>query len=66
LIYIKPGSRPGAGGNVWFPPPDTRLEPLVNLQKLFEKSENSAVAVAVTIFIVFHFGMLMLFDIVKF
>jgi hypothetical protein len=38
----------------------------VNLQKLFEKSENSAVAVAVTIFIVFHFGMLMLFDIVKF
>ena len=38
----------------------------MNMQKLFEKSENAAVVAAVAIFIVFHFGMLMLFDIVKF
>lgn len=36
----------------------------MNMQKIFEKSENSAVMVAVTIFIVFHFGMLMLFELV--
>lgn len=34
------------------------------LQKIFEKSENMAVFVTVTIFLVFHFGMLMLFKIV--
>ena len=34
------------------------------LQKIFEKSENTAVFVTVTIFIVFHFGMLWLFKIV--
>ena len=37
----------------------------MNMQRIFEKSENSAVVVAVAVFIVFHFGMLMLFDIVK-
>jgi hypothetical protein len=37
----------------------------MNMQKLFNKSENSAVVAAVAVFIVFHFGMLMLFDIVK-
>ncbi len=42
------------------------LEIPVNMQALFEKNENSAVAAAVMIFIIFHFGMLMLFDIVKF
>lgn len=34
------------------------------LQKIFEKSENMAVFVTVMIFLVFHFGMLMLFKIV--
>ena len=34
------------------------------MQKLFEASENKAVAAAVALFIVFHFGLLMLFDIV--
>lgn len=38
----------------------------MNMQRLFEKSENSAVVAAVTIFAIFHFGMLLLFDIVKF
>ncbi len=37
----------------------------MNLQKLFDQSENSAVFAAVAIFIVFHFGMLYLFEIVK-
>lgn len=35
------------------------------MQKLFEQGENSAVFAAIAIFIVFHFGMLYLFDIVK-
>jgi len=34
------------------------------LQKIYEKSENSAVFVTVAIFIIFHFGMLYLFKIV--
>jgi hypothetical protein len=34
------------------------------LQKIFEKSENTAVFVTVLIFLIFHFGMLMLFKIV--
>jgi hypothetical protein len=34
------------------------------LQKIFDKSENTAVLVTVLIFLVFHFGMLMLFKIV--
>jgi hypothetical protein len=34
------------------------------LQKIFEKSENTAVFVTVMIFLIFHFGMLMLFKIV--
>jgi hypothetical protein len=34
------------------------------MQKLFSKSENSAVTYAVAIFIVFHFGMLYLFSLV--
>jgi hypothetical protein len=34
------------------------------LQKIFEKSENTAVLVTVLVFIVFHFGMLYLFRIV--
>jgi hypothetical protein len=34
------------------------------MQKLFSKSENSAVAYAVALFIVFHFGMLYLFSLV--
>ena len=34
------------------------------LQKIFEKSENTAVFVTVLIFICFHFGMLYLFKIV--
>ena len=38
----------------------------MNMQKLFERSENSAVVAAVTLFVVFHFGMLLLFDIVRF
>jgi hypothetical protein len=36
----------------------------MNFQRIFEKSENSAVMVGVTLFIVFHFGMLYLFGIV--
>jgi len=34
------------------------------LQRIFEKSENTAVFITVLIFIVFHFGMLLLFRIV--
>lgn len=34
------------------------------LQKIFEKSENTAVLVTVLIFIIFHFGMLLLLKIV--
>lgn len=34
------------------------------LQKIFDKSENSAVFITVLIFIIFHFGMLFLFRIV--
>lgn len=34
------------------------------LQKIFDKSENSAVFITVLIFIIFHFGMLYLFRIV--
>lgn len=37
----------------------------MNFQKIFEKSENTAVVVGVALFIVVHFGMLILFDIVK-
>lgn len=36
----------------------------MNMQKAFEKSENTAVFYAVLIFIVFHFGMLFLFGLV--
>lgn len=36
----------------------------MNFQEIFEKSENRAVFIAVLIFIVFHFGMLYLFEIV--
>lgn len=34
------------------------------MQKAFEKSENTAVFLAVLFFIVFHFGMLLLFNLV--
>ena len=34
------------------------------LQKIFEKSENTAVLITVLVFIIFHFGMLLLFRIV--
>ena len=34
------------------------------LQKIFDKSENTAVFITVLIFIVFHFGMLFLFRII--
>lgn len=34
------------------------------LQKAFSKSENTAVVYAVAIFAVFHFGLLMLFEVV--
>lgn len=34
------------------------------MQKAFEKSENSTVFLAVLIFFVFHFGMLLLFNLV--
>lgn len=34
------------------------------MQRIFEKSENTAVFVTVLIFIAFHFGMLYLFRIV--
>jgi hypothetical protein len=34
------------------------------LQKIFEKSENTAVLVTVLAFIIFHFGMLLLLKIV--
>jgi hypothetical protein len=34
------------------------------MQKLFESSENLAVAYGVVLFIVFHFGMLFLFELV--
>ncbi len=37
----------------------------MNFQKIFEKSENLAVSVAVALFIVVHFGMLILFEVVK-
>jgi len=33
-------------------------------QKIFDKSENTAVFITVLVFIVFHFGMLYLFRIV--
>ncbi len=35
-----------------------------NFQKIFESNENSAVFLGVALFIVFHFGMLFLFDLV--
>lgn len=35
----------------------------MNLQRIFEKSENTAVAVVFALFIVTHFGMLFLFGI---
>ena len=35
------------------------------MQKIFESSENLAVAAGVTLFIVFHFGMLFLFEVIK-
>lgn len=34
------------------------------LQRIFEKSENTAVLITVLIFIIFHFGMLFLFRVV--
>jgi hypothetical protein len=37
---------------------------IMNMQKAFEKSENTAVIYAVAAFIVFHFGMLFLFGLV--
>lgn len=36
----------------------------MNFQKIYQRSENLAVAVGVTLFIVFHFGMLYLFELV--
>lgn len=33
----------------------------MNLQRIFEKSENSAVAVIVILFVIVHFGLLYLF-----
>jgi len=36
----------------------------MSFQKIFQSSENLAVAVGVAIFIIFHFGMLYLFDLV--
>jgi hypothetical protein len=36
----------------------------MSLQKIFEKSENRAVAVIVILFIVLHFGLLYLFSLV--
>jgi len=38
----------------------TLRSPSMNLQKIFERSENKAVAVIVLLFIVFHFGILYL------
>jgi len=35
---------------------------MLNVQKLFAKSENAAVAYIVALFFVFHFGMLFLFE----
>jgi hypothetical protein len=37
----------------------------MNFQKIFERSENTAVIIGVALFIVFHFGMLYLFEVVK-
>ncbi len=34
------------------------------MQKLFQSSENLAVIFGVAIFVVFHFGMLFLFDLI--
>lgn len=36
----------------------------MNFQKIFESSENLAVAIGVLVFLVFHFGMLYLFGLV--
>ena len=36
----------------------------MNFQKIFQHSENLAVALGFAIFIVFHFGMLYLFELV--
>lgn len=36
----------------------------MNFQKVFERSENQAVALGVLVFLVFHFGMLYLFGLV--
>lgn len=38
----------------------------MNMQKTFEKSENSAVFLAVLLFAIVHFGLLYLFEVVKF
>lgn len=37
----------------------------MSFQRIFESSENTAVFIGVAVFIVFHFGMLYLFDIVQ-
>jgi hypothetical protein len=36
----------------------------MNFQRIYDKSENAAVAVAVALFMLFHFGMLVLFNLV--
>lgn len=37
---------------------------MLNMQKMFRKSENVAVTYGVALFFVFHFGMLFLFELV--
>lgn len=36
----------------------------MNFQNIYDKSENTAVAVAVVLFAIFHFGLLYLFAVV--
>lgn len=36
----------------------------MNFQRIFESNENAAVLIGVALFIVFHFGMLFLFEMV--
>jgi hypothetical protein len=61
---VKPGARPGRNRRLSSAHHFPLRSRAMNMQKIFEKSENSAVAYAVAIFVAFHFGMLFLFGLV--
>jgi hypothetical protein len=60
MTMVKGLTRPALLLIVCQPAPKGDLS--MNFQKMFEKSENTAVFIAVLLFFVFHFGMLMLFN----